>query len=513
MNDLIRAKTILEKENHTCVLVKGDKVITSDKKGISPILDFISGKIDLKGFCVADKIVGKAAAMLFSKAGIIAVYGEVMSNTGLNYLKARNIPAEYNTLCERIINRKGDGICPMEMTVADITDEEIAFGLLLSKRNELMSKKGESMKKLGFGFMRLPLLDGNDQTSFDKEQICKMVDEFIEKGFTYFDTAYMYHEYKSENVIKEVLVDRYERSRFKLATKMPTMYLKEKDDLERIFNEQLEKTGAGYFDYYLLHCLNTDNYATTQRLEGFQFALKKKAEGKIKKLGFSFHDNAKVLDKILTEHPETEFVQLQINYLDWENPYVQSRLCYEVARKHGKEIIVMEPVKGGVLANVPDAVKSLFNKADGNLSVASWAVRYAASLEGVIMVLSGMSNLSQLRDNTCYMENFKPLNDEEIKLCFKAADIINSSIAIACTKCRYCVDGCPQNISIPDYFELYNKLAEENPDTKALMEEYKEYTKTFGKAGDCIECKQCESHCPQHIKIVDSLKRVKEKFE
>ncbi len=356
--------------------------------------------------------------------------------------------------------------------------------------------------------MRLPLLDGNDQKSFDKEQICKMVDSFLEQGFTYFDTAYMYHDGASENVVKEVLVDRHPRDSFLLATKLPTMSLNEVEDMERIFNEQLEKTGAGYFDYYLLHCLTKDLYATATRLGAFDFAMKKKEAGLARRIGFSFHDNAKLLDEILTAHPEVEFVQLQLNYLDWEDNGVQSRKCYEVARRHGKDIIVMEPVKGGTLANLPPRAVKLLRDKQPQMSPASWAVRFAASCEGVIMVLSGMSNIAQLTDNTGYMSDFKPLSEDEKALVFKAADIINSAVSIPCTACRYCVEGCPMSIPIPEYFALYN--AEKQGEAKTS---YEEVGKGLGKASDCIGCGQCEGHCPQHLEIIRFLKDVAVTFE
>lgn len=366
------------------------------------------------------------------------------------------------------------------------------------------------MKKLGFGFMRLPLLNGEDQTSFDKEQICRMVDEFLDRGFTYFDTAYMYHGFKSENVLKEVLIDRHPRKDYMIASKLPTMFLKEVPDMERVFNEQLEKTGAEYFDYYLLHCLNKENYAIAQKLGSFDFVMEKKEKGLVRKFGFSYHDNAKLLDEILTAHPEVEFVQLQINYLDWESESVQSRKCYEVARKHGKEILVMEPVKGGALANVPLRAKKLLMEHEPNLSVPSWAIRFAASLPGVSIVLSGMSNIQQLEDNLSYMENFVPLSDNEVSICMQVADIINSTITIPCTSCRYCVDGCPMNIPIPDYFALVNADSREDINPEFT---YDELAEKYGKASDCIGCKQCEQHCPQHIIITDMLSKVAERFE
>ena len=357
--------------------------------------------------------------------------------------------------------------------------------------------------------MRLPLLNGDDQTSFDMEQLCRMVDSFLEQGFTYFDTAYMYHNGKSEVALKKALVERHPRESFILADKLPTMSLNEKEDMERIFNEQLERCGVDYFDYYLLHCLSTNLYETAERLGAFEFAMQKKKEGKIRKLGFSFHDKADVLDKILTEHPETEFVQLQINYLDWEDDNVQSRLCYEVARKHNKEIIVMEPVKGGTLANIPARAEKIFKDHSPDMSVPSWAIRFVAGLDGIIMVLSGMSNIQQLTDNTGYMSSFKPLDDEEKSLVFKVTEIIKSTVEVPCTACRYCVEGCPMNISIPDYFTLLN--AEKQG--KSSDSEYLKLVNQYGKASDCIECGQCESHCPQQIEIIKRLKDVAKIFE
>ena len=267
------------------------------------------------------------------------------------------------------------------------------------------------MRKLGFGCMRLPLAEAGNFKAVDIAEVERMVDTFLERGFTYFDTAYMYHDFHSECVVREALVERHPRSSFTLATKLPTMFLKAEGDQERIFAEQLSKCGVDYFDYYLLHNLNTANYRTVERFDSFAFAARMKAEGRIRHVGFSFHDSAELLDEILAAHPETEFVQLQINYLDWDNESIQSRMCYEVARPHGKQVEVMEPVKGGALARVPDEAERLYRDLRPDLPPASWAIRYAASLDDVMMVLSGMSSLEQLLDNTSYIQSFEPLSD------------------------------------------------------------------------------------------------------
>ena len=265
------------------------------------------------------------------------------------------------------------------------------------------------MKKLGFGMMRLPLLDKNDATSINYEEVNKMVDAFIDKGFTYFDTAYMYHNYASEICARECLVKRYDRSKFLLADKLPTFYLKTKEDNERIFNEQLEKCGVEYFDYYLLHCLNQKNVQIAEECDSFNFIKELKENGKAKHIGFSFHDTHEVLDQILTKYKFFDFVQLQLNYLDWENPDIQSRLCYEVAKKHNMKIIVMESIKGGKLAIVPENAEKLMKDYNKDASIASWAMRYVASIDETITCLSGMSNYEQLIDNITYMDDFTVL--------------------------------------------------------------------------------------------------------
>lgn len=382
----------------------------------------------------------------------------------------------------------------------------------------MMGLFSENNKKLGFGLMRLPLLDANDATSIDIEQTKKMVDTFLERGFTYFDTAWMYCGFQSERAIKEALVDRYPRDSYTLATKLHADFVNSMEDRDKVFQEQLEKTGVDYFDYYLLHDLGSDRYEKCIEYDMFQWIQDKKEQGVVKHIGFSFHDHAELLDRILTEHPEMEFVQLQINYLDWDSEAIQSRKCYEVAVKHQKPVIVMEPVKGGTLANVPKDVEAMFKQERPEMSVPSWAIRFAASLDQVKMVLSGMSNMEQLLDNTSYMMNLEVLSQKEADTVDKAVEMIQSSIAIPCTGCAYCVDGCPMNIAIPKYFSLYNAEKQEREqkgeDAWTPQETYyQRMTSSFGKASECVECGQCEAICPQHLPIIQHLKEVAECFE
>lgn len=323
----------------------------------------------------------------------------------------------------------------------------------------------------------------------------------------------MYHHFQSEIALREALVKRHPRDSFTVASKLPVSFLKAEGDQERIFEEQLEKCGVDYFDYYLLHNLGTEKYATAQKYDSFAFVKAQQAAGRVKRMGFSFHDKAEVLDRILTDHPETEFVQLQINYLDWDSEGVQSRKCLEVARKHGKPVIVMEPVKGGVLANLPKAAKALLAELHPDWSPAAWALGFAASLEGVEMVLSGMSNRVQLVENTEFMKDFEPLTGQEMAALKQAAEIISKFERIPCTDCRYCVDGCPQNIPIPGYFALYNEKKPTLDKKLSGDEDYKKLSENRGKASDCVACGQCEAACPQHIEIIDGLKQIERVFE
>lgn len=359
-------------------------------------------------------------------------------------------------------------------------------------------------KKLGFGLMRLPLTDPNNNGSIDLEQLKKMVDVYLERGFTYFDTAWMYCDGQSECAVKEVLTKRHPRDAFTVTSKLPNGPLNTLEDRDRIFNEQLRKTGLEYFDYYLLHAIGNQNIDRFLQFDCFTWLMEKKAQGLAKKIGFSFHGTPELLEELLGKYPQLDVVQLQINYLDWEDEKVRSRQCHEIAVRHGKDIIIMEPVRGGALADVPEKVKMMFKSADSSLSVASWAIRFAASLENVMMVLSGMSNIEQVLDNTSYMQDFKPLTDEQTQMALLAGQIISGQAQIACTGCAYCTERCPKNIAIPQYFSAFNK--QDKPQYEAL-------SKIFGKASDCIRCGQCEKACPQQLPIRGHLKEVAEKFE
>ncbi len=364
-------------------------------------------------------------------------------------------------------------------------------------------------KKLGFGLMRLPVLEDN---SIDLPQVCGMVDDFMKRGFTYFDTAYVYHGGTSETAVKTALVDRYPRESFTLATKLPAWALKEPGDVEKIFEEQLARTGAGYFDYYLLHAVSAAKVPTYDQFNCWQWGLEMKKKGLIRHFGFSFHDTAEVLDEILTNHPEMEFVQLQINYMDWDDDSVQARRCYEVAQKHQKPVIIMEPVKGGTLAALTEKPTAMLKASAPDASIASWALRFAASLDNVLVVLSGMSDPDQVADNLHTMDPFLPLSEAEQALLQDVVAEIRSVPTVPCTACRYCVDGCPQDIQIPDLLKCNNMTKLYGVSQKA-RNEYKNSTKEHGLASACIQCGQCEGVCPQHIGIIDALAETAQIFE
>ena len=368
------------------------------------------------------------------------------------------------------------------------------------------------MKKFGFGLMRLPVLEKTTE-KIDMEHFCAMVDAFMAAGGTYFDTAYPYHGGFSEGAFREAVVKRYPREAYTITDKMPIFKVNEPEDMQRIFEEQLERCGVEYFDYYWLHAMSASRLEVAERVGGFDFLLQKKAEGKIRHVGFSFHDSAEVLEQILTRHPEMEYVQLQLNYMDWEDPSVQARACYEVATAHGKPVIVMEPVKGGTLVNLPAEAEALLRQQNPNASMASWAIRYAASFDNVMMVLSGMSNLEQMKDNVSYMENFRPLDAAEQETVANVVKSIRAKIAFPCTGCRYCVseNKCPRDIRIPDIFEMYNNMKIYERERPLGL--YARLTGETSKASDCIACGMCEKHCPQHLPIRAYLQEVAQVME
>lgn len=371
-----------------------------------------------------------------------------------------------------------------------------------------MSEKyfGENVKKLGFGLMRLP----RKGAVINVKETAKMIDIFLENGFTYFDTAFVY--VGSEAATKKALVDRHERNSYTLASKLFAINVPTEKMAKAELETSLKRTGAEYLDYYLLHSLKEDNYHKYDKFNLWNFVKEEKAKGRIKHYGFSFHGGPELLDKLLTEHPDVEFVQLQINYADWEDPKIRSREVYEVARKHGKSIIVMEPVKGGKLADPPEEVKKIFKAVNPDASYASWAIRFAASLDGVLTVLSGMLSVEQVNDNVSFMKDFVPLNEEEQEAIRKAQSVFNKIKDVPCTACRYCTEGCPKNIPIPDIFSIRNKQLYFGR-IEESKEEYNKNIPESSRASDCISCGQCEKVCPQKIDIINQMKKCAEVFE
>jgi len=347
-------------------------------------------------------------------------------------------------------------------------------------------------KNFGFGFMRLPML--GDQV--DIAQTNEMVDAFLKAGFNYFDTAHGYIDGKSELTIRECLTSRYPRERYILTNKLSGNFFNSREEIRPLLEEQLEKCGVEYFDFYLLHAMNAERFANYQKMNAVEECLQLKAEGKIRHLGMSFHDKSAVLDRILTDCPYIEVVQIQFNYVDYEDDKVESRKCYEVCRKHGKPVMIMEPVKGGSLVNLPASAQRVFDKLEGG-SNASYAIRFAAGFEGVIMVLSGMSTIGQAKDNISFMADFQPLNAQEQAAVDTVCAIFRNQELIPCTTCRYCTEVCPQGIAIPELFACLNAKKQENASA--------EYPEGTTPASECIKCGQCETACPQNLNIRELL--------
>ena len=370
------------------------------------------------------------------------------------------------------------------------------------------------MDKLGFGLMRLPLTDPNDARSVNIPELSEMIDHYLENGFTYFDTAWVYHNGMSENAVKTALSSRHDRSSYTVATKLHSGFFNSREDMDNVFNTQLEKMGVEYFDYYLLHGIEADSVNKYEKFNCFEWMAEKKAAGLIKHAGFSFHASPEILEELLTRHPEVEFVQLQINYLDWEHPGIRARECYEICVKHQKPVFVMEPVRGGTLAKLPPKAEELMKAAHPDWTIASWAIRFAAGLENVKVVLSGMTHMDQVVDNVKTMKEMEPLSADDMKVLDRVLEIIHATNAISCTGCAYCAPGCPMNICIPQYFALYNVDRQEAADKgwhpQGLY--FSNLQKTFGSPADCIECGQCEGMCPQHLPIIENLKIVNEYF-
>lgn len=373
-----------------------------------------------------------------------------------------------------------------------------------------MSIDLNKMPKLGFGLMRLPEKDGK----VDITRVSDMVDAYMKAGMNYFDTAYVYHGGNSEKAIKEALVKRYPRESFMLATKLPAWCMKNEADRDRIFNEQCERCGVDYFDLYLLHSIEDgSNGDTYERLDCFNWGLQKKAEGKIRHFGFSFHGSPAYLIKILDVHPEIEFVQIQLNYADWKNPVVRSGELYEILHSRNIPMIIMEPVKGGTLASLTPELEAMYRAVRPEASIASWALRFVGSLPGVMTILSGMSTEEQMADNIGTFSHFEPLSAEEKELVKKVTAIMLNVPQIGCTSCRYCTPGCPMSISIPDVFRAMNTMSLYGDVFRPKNFYSGIVGQGHGRASDCIGCGQCESVCPQHLPIIDLLKDASAKLD
>ena len=362
-------------------------------------------------------------------------------------------------------------------------------------------------KNFGFGCMRLPM----NGEAVDVAETCRMVDAFLNAGFNYFDTAHGYLQGKSETALRECLTSRYPREMYVLTDKLTENFFKTEADIRPFFESQLKACGVDYFDYYLMHAQGAGNYGHFKKCRAYETAFALKAEGKVRHVGISFHDRAEVLEQILADYPQIEAVQLQFNYVDYDDPAVQSRKCYDVCVKHGKPVIVMEPVKGGNLVNLPQDARAVLDALHGG-SPASYALRFAASFPGIKMVLSGMSNLAQMQENISFMADFKPLNEEEMAAVTKVRAIFRGKNLIPCTACRYCTDGCPRHIAIPDLFALMN-AKQIYHDWNANYYYSAVHTAPGRRASDCVKCGKCEKACPQHLPIRRLLEDVAKEFE
>ena len=374
-----------------------------------------------------------------------------------------------------------------------------------------MSIDVSKMPKIGFGLMRLPETDG----VIDIDKVCNMVDAYLDAGFTYFDTAYVYHGGNSEKAVKEAIVKRHPRDSFTLATKLPAWSIHSLEDRDKIFNEQLERCGVDYFDFYLLHSIEDgNNYDTYVKYDCFNWGIQKRAEGKSTHFGFSFHGTPELLVQIVDTHPEIEFVQIQLNYADWDNPLVHSGELYKILSERNIPIIVMEPCKGGKLANHDDECTEILKNVRPDKSIASWAFRFVGSLPGVTTILSGMTTQDQMEDNMNTFKNFEPLSDEERAAIDKVIEVMFRVEQVGCTACRYCVDGCPMSISIPDVISAINTKRKFPGDMRPQFFYNGLIARDgIGKASDCIECGQCEGVCPQHLPIITLMQEAVEKFE
>ena len=362
------------------------------------------------------------------------------------------------------------------------------------------------MNKMGFGFLRLPEKDGE----LDWTKVNELVDRYMELGGTYFDTCYTYMDGLSEMAVKRAVAERKPRESFRLIEKLPGYYCKTYSDCQKYFDEELARCGVEYFDVFMLHWLNGENYEIAEKTDQFRFLEEMKRQGKAVRTGFSYHDSADFLERILTKHPEVDVVLLQINYLDWESAGIESRKCYETAVRHGKKVFVMEPVKGGTLAELPEEAETILLRIHPEWTPSDWALRFVQSLPEVELCLSGMNEIRQIEAN---LKDVEPLNEEEIMALAKVSEILSNDTAVPCTGCRYCVDHCPMNIAIPEYFRMYNELKRYPEDDWKVIPAYEQLTLTHAKASECIGCRTCEDHCPQRIAISEEMKRVAETME